>query len=136
MRVVPDANVLVSAVLSREGSPARLIEHWLDGDVDLIVCPQLLVEVERTLRGPKLRDRVAKEPAAEFVAFFVRARAELVPDLTDPPPIHAEDPGDDYLIALAARERAHIVSGDSHLLRMSGEIPVLSPKAALEMIRS
>ena len=135
MRVVPDANVLVSAVLSREGSPARLIEHWLDGDVDFIVCPQLLTEVERTLRAPKLRDRVAKEPAAEFVA-LVRARAELVPDPTDPPPIHAEDPGDDYLIALAARERAHIVSGDSHLLRMSGEIPVLSPRAALEMIRS
>jgi len=134
VRVVPDASVLVSAVLSREGSPARLIEHWLDGDVDFIVCPQLLTELERTLRAPKLRDRVAKQPAAEFVA-LVRARAD-VPDPTGPPAIHAEDPGDDYLIALAARERAHIVSGDSHLLRMSGEIPVLSPKAALEMIRS
>jgi putative PIN family toxin of toxin-antitoxin system len=135
VRLVVDANVLVSAALSRHGPPARLIERWLDGDVELVLCPRLLSEVERTLRGPKLRSRVPKGPAEEFVA-LLRDRAEVVADPTETPPMRSEDPDDDYVIALAARERARIASGDAHLLKMAGAIPVLSPRAVLELLAS
>ena len=135
MRLVVDANVLVSAALSRHGSPARLIERWLDGDIELVLCPRLLREVERTLRGPKLRDRVPKDPAEEFVA-MLRDRGEVVADPMEAPPTRSEDPDDDYVIALAAREHARIASGDAHLLKMAGAIPVLSPRAFLELLAS
>ena len=135
MRLVLDANVLISALLSRTGAPAQLVARWLDGEIELVVCPLLLTEVERTLRLPKLRARIVTQIAGEFVA-LLRAVGEVVADPIEPPPIRSDDPGDDYLIALAAREHARIVSGDAHVLKMTGAIPVLSPRAALNLIAS
>lgn len=133
MRLVLDANVLISSLLSPTGTPAQLVERWLDGYAELVVCPQLLAEVEETLDRPKLRDRVAADVAGDFVA-LLRETSEVVPDPIEPPPLSSDDRDDDYLIALAAREQARIVSGDAHLLKMGAAIPVLSPRAALELV--
>ncbi len=43
------------------------------------------------------------------------------------PTICSKDPDDDYLISLALSTQSVIVSGDSHLLALSDEIPVYSP---------
>jgi uncharacterized protein len=133
LRFVLDANVLISALLSRKGAPARLLERWLEGHFELVVSEQLLGEVERTLREPKLRSRVIEDDAAQFVE-LLRTLAELAVDPEGPPPARSADPDDDYLIALAAEERAQIVSGDAHLLTLEGTIPVLTPRAAPELL--
>jgi putative PIN family toxin of toxin-antitoxin system len=133
LRFVLDVNVLISGLLSGIGAPARLLERWLEGELELVVCEKLLDELERALRTPKLRRRVAQENARDFVA-LIRDLAELVPDPADPPPIRSQDPGDDYLIALAAREHARLVSGDAHLLGLSEALPVFSPRAALDLL--
>jgi len=60
---------------------------------------------------------------------MLRALAELVADPAEPPPVSSRDPGDDdYLIALAARERVPLVSGDAHLLELAPEVPVYCPR--------
>jgi putative PIN family toxin of toxin-antitoxin system len=133
LRFVLDVNVLVSGLLSRAGAPARLLERWLEGELELLVCENLLDELERTLGSPKLRRRVAENDATDFVA-LIRGLAELLPDPADPPPIRSQDPEDDYLIALAAREHARLVSGDAHLLALSEAIPVCSPRAARDLL--
>ena len=38
------------------------------------------------------------------------------------------DPRDDYLLALAEKERAVLVSGDRHLLVLADELPVRTPR--------
>jgi putative PIN family toxin of toxin-antitoxin system len=133
LRFVFDANVLVSALLSRTGAPSRLLERWLEGELELVVCDQLFAELERTLGYPKLRRRIPEESAVEFLGLLPDL-GELVPDPSGPPPAHSTDPDDDYLIALAAREHAHVVSGDEHLLALRDAIPVLSPREALEQL--
>jgi uncharacterized protein len=135
VRLVLDANVLISAALSRHGAPAGLIEAWRDGAIDLVLCPRLLNEVDRVLRRPKLRARVDQAAVDDFLD-LLRNHADVVEDPTDAPRIRSEDPDDDYVIALAARERAQIVTGDAHLLKMSDEIPVVAPRTALDVIAS
>ncbi len=58
-------------------------------------------------------------------------------DVCDDPPAHhpvrSSDPGDDYLIALAAETQAVIVSGDRHLLDRSDELPVYTPAGFLSL---
>jgi hypothetical protein len=44
------------------------------------------------------------------------------------------DPGDDYLIALAAAQNAPLVSGDDHLLSPSGELPIYGPRDFLILL--
>jgi putative PIN family toxin of toxin-antitoxin system len=125
-RAVLDANVLIAAVLSPGGTPARLIAAWQSGAFDLVVSPVLLAELRRALAYPKLERLVAPPEADAFVA-WLGAAARLVADPAGPPPVRSQDPGDDYLIALAAAERAALVSGDAHLTSLAGRIPVLTP---------
>jgi uncharacterized protein len=133
VRAVLDANVLVSALISRRGAPGRTVAAWLAGGFELVVCDALLLEVERTLRRPKISSRVPRADAERFLQ-LLRDLAEVVPDPDEPPPLRSPDPGDDYLLALAARERVPLVSGDTHLLGLADRLPVLSPRDFVERL--
>lgn len=126
MRAVVDPNVLISALLSRDGTPARVLRAWLDGAFELVVSNHLLDELDRALAYPKLRERVEPSEATEFIG-LLRNGARMDDDPTDLPSVRSADPGDDYLISLAEHAPAMIVSGDRHLLGLAGELPVLSP---------
>jgi putative PIN family toxin of toxin-antitoxin system len=134
VRVVLDPNILISAMLSPSGAPARLLARWLAGDFELIASRQLLAELERALTYPKLRERIQPEKAARFME-FLHLRAEDVEDVPDPPR-RSPDPDDDYLIALSASARAVLVSGDAHLLGLAGSIPAYSAQGCLEWLDS
>jgi len=127
VRAVLDPNVIISALLSRDGTPAEVLRAWLEGRFELVVSPLLLEELERALAYPKLRERIQPDEAEALVAWLGR-EATVVDDPTDPPRGHSADPGDDYLLAVAERERAALVSGDRHLLALSEELPVLTPR--------
>jgi len=112
--------------LAPTGTPARLLLAWQDGRFELVVSPGLLAELARALTYPKLRKRIEPEEADTFVAWLSRS-ADLVPDPGVAPPVRSVDPGDDYLIALAADQDAVLVSGDHHLLELEALLPVLDP---------
>jgi uncharacterized protein len=116
VRAVLDPNVLISALLSRCGTPARVLRAWLDGAFELIVSDLLRTELERALAYPKPRERAEASEAIEFIELLRRgARTHDDPDGL--PSARSPDPGDDYLIALAESAQAMIVSGDRHLPR-------------------
>lgn len=133
MRAVLDPNVLISALLSPRGAPARLLRAWRDGAFELLISPLLLTELERALAYPKLRKRISAEEAEAFVE-WLRRSAILVEDPATMTPITSPDPGDDYLLALAVHARAGLVSGDEHLLSLGTTLPVHSPAAFLHII--
>ena len=130
MRVVLDPNVLIAALISSTGAPAQLLLAWRGGRFELIVSNLLLEELERALAYPKVRRRVPADDAAAAMA-WLRHDATLRPDPSGEPPIRSVDPDDDYLIALAAAEKALLISGDDHLLRLEASFPVLPPSAFL-----
>jgi putative PIN family toxin of toxin-antitoxin system len=131
VRAVLDPNVVISALLSREGSPARVLRAWLNGLFELVVSNELLVELESALTYPKLRARVQPSEAFEIVE-LLRRGASLHDDPGEAPVLTSPDPGDDYIIALAQSARAVIVSGDRHLLGLAGRLPVFSPAQFLD----
>lgn len=126
MRAVLDPNVIVSAVLSPAGTPARLLRSWLDGAYELIVSPALLDELARVLAYPKIARRVSTDDARELLA-LLRNQAEVTDDPGHPPIVRSPDPDDDYLISLANSATAVIVSGDSDLHSLADQIPVYTP---------
>jgi len=123
---VLDPNVIISGLLSPTGSAASVLRAWQRGEFELIVSGLLLDELERALAYPKLRRRNSEQDGDGFVR-WLRESATDVSDPDDPPPVRSADPGDDYLIALAASQRAVLVSGDRHLLDLRDEIPVFPP---------
>jgi len=134
VRAVLDPNVLISAVLSRSGAPAQVLEAWAQGEFELAISPALIAELERALAYPKLRELISESEAEEFVG-WLRAAAELVDDPGAEPAIRSDDPGDDYLIALAAELQVPLVSGDRHLLDLADRLPVFTPRRFLELLQ-
>jgi uncharacterized protein len=133
VRAVLDVNVLVSALISPAGAPARLMRAWRHGRFELVVSPLLLDELTRALRYPKLQRYITADEAGELVAWLSR-EAEMVGDPSAPPTIRSVDPGDDYLIGLAMAAKAILVSGDDHLLSLSGDLPIHRPARFLELL--
>ena len=132
MRAVLDVNILISALLSPSGTPAQLLTRWLAGEFDLIVSKALLSELERALAYPKLVSRIPPADAKCFIG-ALRRTADLADDADDPAP-RSIDPGDDYLLALAARSSALLVSGDRHLLELSDQLPVRTAQQFLQAL--
>jgi putative PIN family toxin of toxin-antitoxin system len=127
--------VLISALLSPRGAPARLYLLWLGGDFELVVCPHLLEKLEGVLQRPKFPDLVTPDEVEEFVDVIRRGA------ITAEDPVIAKavsrDPGDDYLVALAqAANVDHLVSGDKDLTSLAATVlpPVLSPAAFLDLL--
>jgi len=132
VRAVLDPNILIAALISRSGTPARIVQRWLGGAFELVVSETLLRELERALAYPKLRTRISEEEADEFLTLLRRA-AIVAPD-PPLPPRRSADAGDDYLIALAETELALLVSGDRHLLALAADLPTKSTRAFLDVL--
>ena len=124
--------LLITALLSPGGAPARLLARWLSGDLEVLISEALLAELERALAYPKLRTRVSGDEAARFVS-MLRRGAVLVPD----PPAPARqpaDPQDLYLLALAEDHHAVLVTGDRHVLELAGRFPIRTPRELLDAL--
>ena len=106
IRVVIDANVLVSAALARDpAAPSvRAFDAPLDGRIEAVGCPALLGEVAAVLGRERLRRYLSIEEARRFVADLASVMT-LVADPSPPYPAVCRDPGDDYLVALARAAR-------------------------------
>ena len=133
MRAVLDPNVIISATLSPAGTPGRVFRLWFEGAYELVVSAMLLDELERAFGYSKIQNRVPTVEAQELLEILGRSTTHFQ-DPDKAPNVRSSDPDDDYLIALAAESRSVLVSGDSVLLGLSGQIPVRSPIEFLAMI--
>jgi putative PIN family toxin of toxin-antitoxin system len=135
MRLVVDANVVVSALISRSGPPAAVIDRLLSGEIALVTSPAWERDVMSALSKEKVVSALAggDDDARTVVAALV-GLSERGQDDPSPPQATA-DPKDDYLIALACQTGCDaIVSGDRHLLTYGGPPEVLTPRALLERL--
>jgi putative PIN family toxin of toxin-antitoxin system len=98
-RVVLDPGVLVSALITPQGNPAKLWHAVVHKRLEIAVCPRLLAELAGVLERSKLRSYVTLEEAQAFVAEVAR-RGHRAADPEEVPQI-SRDPDDDYLFALA-----------------------------------
>jgi uncharacterized protein len=139
LRVVADANVLISAVLARSpNAPSVLIlEAALDGRLELVTSPQLLGEITSVLKRARLRKYLSTDEALRFVADLA-AQTILLTDPPGPPAAVCRDPNDDYLVALAtARHADAIVTGDPDLHAIDTEqlgIEILTPRQIVDRL--
>lgn len=128
MKVVLDTNVVVSAVFFG-GVPGRILSAWSAGTLALVLSPAILEEYRRV--GYELgRQRPDVNETFEPLLALIAMNAMIV----DAPPLVdrvSEDPDDDmFLAAAVASQTQLIVSGDRHLVRVSGwrGIDVLTPR--------
>ena len=126
MKVVLDTNVLVSGIFF-SGPPAEILRAWSQGKFKLVLSPEILDEYTRV--SAELAD---KFPDMDFrrILDLVVVRSEVCSPAALPHQV-CEDPHDDKFFAAAIDTRTKIIiSGDKHLLKVSGYggVSVLTPR--------
>ena len=132
MKVVFDANVLLSAFLTRSGVAQQVFVRAVAAH-QVLSSEYILREVGKTLSG-KL-----KVPAPEVAHFMNYARTRMVViDLPkDSAHIHFEDPKDIPILHLLEVSGAHyFVTGDKQILELKKykQTLILSLREALELL--
>lgn len=135
MRVILDTNVLVSAMLTAGGVPARLLDAWFEGRYELLTSESQLEELRLVTRHPKVRRYI--EPAiAGGLVNDLRHFAELLTELPDVDV--SEDPADNFLLAMAEVGRAdYLATGDKRdvlALKRHGPTRIVTAKRLLEIV--
>ncbi|WP_298431582.1 putative toxin-antitoxin system toxin component, PIN family [Geobacter sp.] len=124
--MILDTNVFVSGIFFT-GPPHQILKAWRDGKLKLVLSVEILEEYQRA--GAALAEQfpmIDLKPILEFI--MVHAEIVTVPPLPEPACV---DPDDDKFIACAVTSNTRfIVSGDKHLLQISGYqgVQVLKPR--------
>jgi putative PIN family toxin of toxin-antitoxin system len=139
IRAVLDANVVVSGILSENGTPGKILKAWYEDRFHLVVSPAILDELRRVLHYPRIarRHHWSASQVREFLEDLA-SLAILTPGQFALPTIIAEDPSDDrYLECAIEGEASYIVSGDRHLLDLETYqgIEIVSPRAFIKLLR-
>lgn len=116
MNIVLDTNVFVSGVFF-PGPPYRILQAWRDGRLQIVLSRDILAEHQRV--GEKLAEQFPRVNLAPLID-LVAAKGKIVQVLRLPAPV-CDDPDDDKFLARALAGRCKIiVSGDKHLLKVTG----------------
>ena len=137
MRIVLDANVLVSGLISRKGPPGQILDAWLAGQFQLFISPQILEELRRVLRYPRILNRLTIEQVTGLLD-KLGIEAELV-DGTLKLNILTRDPSDNIYLACAVEAKAdYLVTGNSEHFEEAGKlymgVNIITPRAFVEIL--
>jgi putative PIN family toxin of toxin-antitoxin system len=125
VRVILDTNVIVSGIFF-SGPPYQLLDAWRNEQFIIVLSPNIFKEYQRVATALNRKyPNVNIHPILELIA----DRAEFILPTKFNSQV-CEDPDDDMFLECAASGNINtIVSGDKHLLKVSGfqNIEVLKP---------
>jgi uncharacterized protein len=130
VNIVLDTNVFISGIFFT-GPPYRILEAWRDRTLQLVLSHEILDEYRRV--GAEL---TARYPSIDIqpILKLIAGKGHIIAVAPLPEPI-CEDINDDKFIACALAAGCEIiVSGDKHLLKVSGfhGIRVMKPRVFVD----
>lgn len=137
IRATLDLNVLVSALLSPRGAPARLLDLWRDEAFFLVTSETLLATLEEVLSRPAFARKYGL--SRESVAALLRGlrRFALVTPGAHRVAGVAADAEDDSVLACAVEGAAdYLVTGDKALLSLNEHdgVHIITPAAFVKAL--
>lgn len=133
LRVVVDTNVVVSAALFADSTPARCARHILRHG-RMIVSEDILEEYIEVLSRPRLR-RYIEEDLRDSLLESIAINSDLIEPGN--PARLCRDPRDDKFLAAAIQGNAScLLTGDSDLLELNGiqGLQILDPATFLAVV--
>ena len=136
IRAVLDVNVIISAVLSAQGAPRRLLEAWQAGAFVVVISQGIINEVTVKLLSPRIGGAYGvTSDDILYVSALLQSQGELVQVPQGDVPMVTGDLEDDYVLAAAADARADaLITGDKRLLSLTEHegVRIISPAQFVE----
>src|SRR5262249_2872260 len=131
IRVVLDANVVISGRIAPLGHSAAILQAWRAEYFEVVTCPAIIAEISEKLHLPRIRKKypISDDDVVNLLLRFSQA-AYLVPGVAAVAP-GPPDPKDAMLFSAAMESDADfIVTGDKRLLNFTwpGKARLVSPR--------
>ena len=125
--IVFDTNVLVSALLSPSGNPAKIYRMFLMGAVEVLFHEDILMEYEDVLFRPHLR--IAQEDARSVIQAIRRVgkKADTVTSVVEMP-----DEDDRIFYDVATQSGAFLITGN--IKHFPQKPSILTPTEFLNLV--
>jgi len=139
IRAVLDANVLISGLISRKGTPGQILDAWLKGHFRNCISPAILNEISRVLKYPRIAERLGTDEADKML-YFLSALSEWV-EVKKELRVLTRDPSDNAYLSCAVDAGAdYLVTGNTSHFEEAGAIyagvRTVSPSAFLEILHA
>ena len=130
MKIILDTNVFISGVFFG-GPPYQILYTWRKGKIDIVLSEEIFTEYQR----------VAQELSMQYEEVDISTFLDLMTvngiwvEAPQLPFNVSTDPDDDKFLSCALASKTKIiVSGDKHLLAVSGyrKINIIKPSAFIE----
>jgi len=130
MRTILDTNVFISGIFFA-GPPSKILKAWENQNLRIVLSRQILDEYQRVAVALSAKfPKVDILPIIELVTIHGQFVDTQVFDISV-----CEDPDDDKFLECAVAGKCKtIISGDKHLLKLTGYegIAVLSPRSFVD----
>jgi uncharacterized protein len=113
LKVVLDTNIIISAAISSEGSPAQVFELLIDKEIENYITKEILEEVLNVINRSDFKQIISDEYRKYIIASLSSNSIMIEPKFNEKVSKHGAD---DKFINCALTAKAHIISGDRHLL--------------------
>lgn len=134
MRVVIDTNVIVSALVTRSGNPARVVEAALAGEITPVMDSRTIAEARAVLARPAFATKHGIDPAwSQYVLDALEDSGivlETVPTFGGSLPDESDRP----FVEVALAAGATLVTGNARHFPAETGVVVLSPAEAVQRL--
>ena len=117
LKVVLDTNIIISAAVSIEGTPARIFEMLIDKRIKNYITNEILEEIIQVINRPYFREMISNDYREFIISTVVSSSILIEPKFNEKVSEHSND---DKFLNCALTAKANIISGDQHLLKIKG----------------
>ncbi len=139
MRVVLDANIFISSIISTKGNPAKIMDKWLAGEFELLISQPMIDEIIRVTGYERILKKYPLIPANrdKLIKLLNKNGVSVEPEISLTI-IEADKSDNRYFECAIAGGAQYIVSGDRHLLDVGqyAGIRVLTPAVFITLLDS
>lgn len=128
MKIVLDSNVLLSGLMTPDGTPGRILAAWSEARFDVVMSLEQLAEIGRALAYPKIHRKLGwdEQRIEQFLRqLYIRTEVIELHSISAEVPRDAQDAP--ILATLKASGAEVLVSGDRDLLELRGQYPIETP---------
>ena len=131
-KVVLDTNIIISAIISQSGAPAKIFELFLNENIINYTSEEIIKELKRVIHRKEF-NRYIDDSGKQFILCNFQDISLVIRPNTGKK-IISDDPDDDKFINCALAAKACIISGDGHLLKLGKykDVKILGAKEFLK----
>ncbi len=131
-RVVLDTNIIISALIAKEGAPAKVFEQLILGEFENYTSNGIIQELKEVLERKEITKRTTRRARQFIFKHYLNNSIQIAPKTKV---YVVEHESDNKFIEVCLEANAEcLISGDNHLLKLKEfkEIQILRAKEFME----